>query len=430
MKRKAVLLLLLVTFLWSAEKELIVPLATKSYLSSVSLTPLSSPQFNNTYLETLRDALIFDLNHNGGSCIIEGENPDFCIELDLSEKALFALITLRRGGVTKSLGPYSFTGTLGSDRRVIHRLADDLTAIMTGKKGIASTRILYATQFPEKTEDGWVWKSDIWEADYDGHNARQITFERSYCISPVFFPVDGPYTENKFLYVNYKKGQPKIYLGQFDQVKGNPMVSLRGNQLLPAISPKGDLIAFISDASGRADLFVQPFSKSHGPIGKPIQVFSYPNSVQASPSFRPDGKKIAFVSDKEGTPRIFLIDTPTPGKITSHRPFCLTKKTRHNTCPAWSPDGTKLAYSAMIDGSRQIMVYDFLTREEIQLTTGKSHKENPNWAQNSLHIIYNTVDPSSSELFIVNLKQKESFQITSGPGKKHYPAWELARGPL
>ncbi len=84
----------------------------------------------------------------------------------------------------------------------------------------------------------------------------------------------------------------------------------------------------------------------------------------------------------------------------------------------------------MIDGTRQIMVYDFLTKEEIQLTTVSSHKENPTWASNSLHLIYNTVDLTSSELFIVNLKQKEVMQITTGPGKKHYPAWEPTRGPL
>ena len=170
--------------------------------------------------------------------------------------------------------------------------------------------------------------------------------------------------EGKFLYVNYKKGQPKLYIASLNAERGKPFISLRGNQLLPTLSPKGDLLAFISDASGRADLFVQLFSRNLGPVGKPIQVFSYPRSVQASPTFRPDGKKIAFVSDKEGTPRIFLIDTPYPGRKTSSRPICLTKQYRHNTCPAWSPDGTKLAYSAMIDGIRQIVIYDFLTQEE------------------------------------------------------------------
>lgn len=430
MKRSLFLFFLFLSFLYGEEKELIIPLSTRNFLSSVSISSFNSQNFSTDYLEALHGILVFDINNNG-SCHVEKKGgQDFKVEVDISEKSLSALITLVRGGITKTLGPYDLSGNLTFDRSVIHYLADDLTQIMTGTRGIASQKILYSIQFPHKTAAGYEYKSEIWEIDYDGENKKQITCENSYCITPVYFPMSGSFTDNKFLYVNYLKGQPKIYLGSFNKERGEPIISLRGNQLLPAISKRGDMLAFISDASGRADLFVQPFSRSHGPMGKPIQAFSFPRSVQASPTFRPDGKKIAFVSDKNGTPRIFIIDTPYPGKDSKPKPFCITKKYRHNTCPCWSPDGTKLAYSAMIDGTRQIMVYDFLTKEEIQLTTGSSHKENPTWAPNSLHLIYNTVDLSSSELFIVNLKQKEVMQITTGPGKKHYPAWEPTRGPL
>ncbi len=412
------------------EKELVVPLSTRNFLSTVSISPLKGSSFPEEYLAKLRNLLLLDINRNGHCFVEEKEGTTFHIDLEINGKSLSALIELKQGGATKSLGPYFLYGTLSSDRRVLHKFHDDLAQIITGKQGIASSRLLFAIQFPEKTPQGYEWRSEIWESDYDGENKRQVTEECSYCINPVFFSSEGEFTKGKFMYVNYKKGQPKIYVSSFDSPRGNPFLPLRGNQLLPALSQKGDLIAFISDASGRADLFIQLFSCSHGPVGKPIQVFSYPKSVQASPTFRPDGKKIAFVSDKNGTPRIFLIDTPYPGRDASTHPICLTKNYRHNTCPAWSPDGTKLAYSAMIDGIRQIMVYDFLTQEEIPLTRGSSHKENPTWAPNSLHIIYNTVDPSSSELYIINLKQKEPLQITSGPGKKHYPAWEPTGGPL
>ncbi len=423
-------LIFLLSFLQAEEKEMIIPLSTRNFLSSVYVSPFTSPSFSEDYLQSLRTILVFDINNNGNCHVEKKGGHDFKIDVDITGKELTALIALTRGGITKTLGPYLLTGNPSHDRSIIHQFSDDLTLMMTGTRGIAHSKILFSIQFPERTARGHEYKSEIWEVDYDGENKKQVTRENSYCITPVFFPTIGSFTENKFLYVNYKNGQPKIYLGSFKDERGTPLVTLRGNQLLPAISKRGDMIAFISDASGRADLFVQLFSKSHGPMGKPIQAYSYPKSVQASPTFRPDGKKIAFVSDKNGTPRIFIIDTPYPGKETSPRPLCITKKYRHNTCPCWSPDGTKLAYSAMIDGTRQIMVYDFLTKEEIQLTTGGSHKENPSWAPNSLHLIYNTVDPSSSELFIVNLKQKEVMQITTGPGKKHYPAWEPTRGPL
>lgn len=430
MKNRIVAFLLLCSFLYAEEKEIIIPLATRNFLSSVSISPFTSPDFPQDYLETLQASLVFDLNNNGSSHVKKKGPCDFEIEVDIKGKELFALITLTRGGITKTLGPYLLTGEFALDCQKLHKFSDELTLIMTGKKGIADSKVFYSIQFPEKTADGYRYKSEIWEIDYDGKNKRQVTAENSYCITPVLFPTVGPFTQGKFLYVNYKNGQPKIYLGSFKDQKGVPLIPLRGNQLLPAISKRGDMIAFISDASGRADLFVQLFSRSRGLVGKPMQAYSYPRSVQASPTFRPDGKKIAFVSDKNGTPRIFIIDTPYPGKKGRPNPRCITKKYRHNTGPCWSPDGTKLAYSAMIEGTRQIMVYDFLAKEEIQLTTGKSHKENPTWAENSLHLIYNTAEPSSSELFLINLKQKEMIQITTGPGKKHYPTWEPTRGIL
>ena len=406
---------------------MVVPLPTKECFSFVYLSPISSiaSPLSASYLKELRAILIDDLNKNG-RCNVEEDvaRSDFIVNIHLVKKEIGVSILSKKEGKTHTLSNETLSEECCADRSVMHKISDMITKIITGMKGIASSRILYAVQMPEQTKKGLVWKSEIWESDYDGYNSRQITYENSYCITPVFFPVKGDFTNNKFLYVNYKLGQPKIYLGSFEQTQGKPCINLRGNQLLPAISQRGEMIAFISDASGRADLFVQPFNPHCGPVGKPIQTFSFPRSVQASPTFSPDGKKIAFVSDKEGLPRIFVIRTPSSGK--SFRPVvtCVTNQFRQNICPSWSPDGTKLAYSAMVDGSRQIMVYDFLLQEELQLTQGKEHKENPAWALNSMHIVYNTVGPSSSELFLIDIRRKQPLQITRGPGKKHYPSWK------
>jgi len=413
------------------DQEIIVPLAKSENLFSIYLSCKSTE---------LKEVLLFDLNHNGISTAssekTEEENqllqespfrPSFwkpkgythVLKITLNQSQVSAVLFSLKTGLTKNIDPLNLTGSLPSDRRVMHQIANDVYETIEGKKGIAQSQIFYAIQLP----DGNKWKSEIWTADYDGKNARQLTQEKSYCINPTLFPSEGVFTKNKYLYVNYKLGQPKIYITSFDKPQGKPFISLRGNQLLPSFSYSGDLIAFISDASGQADLFLQAFDPDKGLIGKPLQLYSFPQSVQASPTFHPDGKKIAFVSDQEGTPRIFLINIPSLRNWKRPQPICLTRKYRENTCPSWSPDGTKLAYSAKINGVRQIMVYDFITREEIQLTTGKMHKENPCWATNSTHIIFNTVDPSSSELFLINLKQKEMVQITEGPGKKHYPTW-------
>ena len=420
----------LFAFCSDIDKEIVVSLAKTEELPSIYIS-CSSPE--------LKEILLFDLSQNGLTKGLSGKpeeekqllnddlSPSFwkpkgytyVLKLSIRASQISGTLFSLKTGQSTSITPHHLTGVRASDRRVMHDISDQVTEAIGNVKGISQTQIYYAVQFP----DGSKWKSEIWTADYDGQNARQLTQEKSYCISPLLFPKEGAFTKNKFLYVNYKLGQPKIYISSFDAPYGKPFLSLRGNQLLPSFSQSGDMIAFISDAGGQADLFMQAFDPDLGLVGKPLQLYSFPRSVQASPTFRPDGKKIAFVSDQEGTPRIFLISIPSFKNWKRPHPVCLTRKYRENTCPSWSPDGTKLAYSAKIDGVRQIMVYDFITQEEIQLTKGKSHKENPCWAANSMHIIFNTVDPSSSELFLINLKQKEMVQITGGPGKKHYPTW-------
>ena len=131
---------------------------------------------------------------------------------------------------------------------------------------------------------------------------------------------------------------------------------------MPAVSLKRDKIAFICDAAGRSDLFVQSLNSDKNSVTKPFQLYSYPRSTQASPTFNPDGSKIAFVSDKDGSARIYIIPSHQGEKRAE--PVLITKQNPESSCPSWSPDGTKLAYSAKTKGVRQIWIYDFTSNEE------------------------------------------------------------------
>ena len=322
----------------------------------------------------------------------------------------------------KTLPPIPLSNNLKKDTHHIHRLSDLLCKIIFKEQGIASKRILYSRQTNPSSRD--VWQSEIWEMAYDGNNQRQITKEDAYSITPVFIPKTNPSENYTFLYVTYKQGPPRIYLSSREGYKGKPIVPLRGNQLLPAISSNLDKIAFISDASGRADLFIQPFHPEKGVYGKPLQLYTFPNSVQASPSFHPDGTKLVFVSDKTGRPNIYSIDLPTSSQPSKTPSLTLLSKIATNgTTPAWSPDGTKIAFSAKTHGVQQIWLYDLEKEEEKQLTSGEENKENPSWAPNSKHLVYNTTSPSY-DIYLIHLDHPKPIRLTEGDGIKHYPVFE------
>jgi TolB protein len=439
-----ILISLMAIFSLFAEEEIRVHLASDQQLPYLYIGQFQRGEsFDAHYANDLESIFHFDLNYSGFVQVIprnlekeeillkkevkEAFNPQVwkalgvthVIKAALVDKQLSLMVFSSHTGSLKHWDEIPLTGNFSQDRKQIHKTADKIIAALFESEGIAHTHILYTLQ--ARTAESNTWISEIWECDWDGGNARQITHEGSYCVTPVFVPAHPAYMTDRFLYVSYKMGQPKIYIASLKEGKGERFVDLRGNQLLPAISPKKDKIAFICDAGGRTDLFLQPFHPAKGELGKPLQLFSYPNSTQASPTFNPDGTKIAFVSDKDGTPRVYVIPAVQSSKRANA--VLITKLNPENSCPSWSPDGKKLAYSARTNGVRQIWIYEFETKEEKQLTEGPGNKENPVWAPDSLHLVFNSTDGASSELYLVNLNQPQAIKITKGPGKKHYPSW-------
>lgn len=433
-----------------SEKPLIIKLETESDLYPLYLLPLSVDQsdLQETYAKQLEKILAFDLDHNGTTFLAKrtpegdqlgqsgpfhqlgqasawkGQHIFYVVKSQIQGNSIKTLVLDTQKQSIKNIDSIPLTGNLDQDRRQIHRLSDAIHKALFGVDGISSTHILFTIK-TGTSKDSTQWISEVWESDYDGANMRQLTQERSTCVTPIYLPPKPGFATGAYLYVSYELGQPKIFIASTKDGKKRRVTTVRGNQLMPAISKQRDQVAFICDITGNPDLFLQPFSTEKGAIGKPQQIFSARLATQGSPTFSPDGSRIAFVSNKDGSPKIYVIQIPAPGaNINDIKATLISKANRESTAPSWSPDGTKIAYCARSSGDRQIWVYDFNTKQETQITTGKGNKENPSWAPNSRHLVYNSSDPQSSDLFITHLHQNEPTQITFGSGEKQFPNWE------
>lgn len=422
-------------------KPIVVALTTENKLLPLSISPFfcESNDFSADYVKSLEKILHFDFNYNGMTQVValkpaksdsynspfEDSMIAYAIKVRLKDGKLDATVWTKGQKNVKALEGLALTGNLTKDRRKIHELSDAIYKALFNQEGVATRKIIYTLKLrkPHSIE----WNSEVFESDYDGGNAHQITRQNSLCVTPCYIPPKANHLSRNFAFVSYLKGQPKIYLASLDNDKVQRFSLLRGNQLMPAITRQRDKMAFISDATGNPDLFLQVLDpETAQPIGKPSQIFAAHLATQASPTFSPDGKKIAFVSNKDGSTRIYTMNIPAPGvKLKDIQARLLTKQNRENSAPCWSPDGKKIAYCAMTKGVRQIWIYDLEKNQEKQLTYGSGHKENPAFAPNSQHLIFNASDGNNSDLYLIHLNHKEAVRITSGVGSKHFPSWNI-----
>ncbi len=192
----------------------------------------------------------------------------------------------------------------------------------------------------------------------------------------------------------------------------------------PTWSPDGQSIAFISNMSGRNNIWTVPADG-----GWPVQL-TISDQRQSSPAWSPDGKWIAYQSDYDGDEQwdIFLV-SPKTGRVVN-----LTQ-TREiaELDPTWSPDGRYLAYEVKpkTSAAYEIDVYDMLMREVKHITTGTpqdKRNSNPIWSKDGKYIVYTQEQAkgTDSNIFIANVAAATSTLLTPHEGEQIYSADDIS----
>jgi len=192
----------------------------------------------------------------------------------------------------------------------------------------------------------------------------------------------------------------------------------------PTWSPDGKSVAFISNMSGRNNLWVVP---AEG--GWPVQL-TVSDQRQAAPAWSPDGKWIAYQSDYEGDEQwdIFLV-SPKTGRVVN---LTQTREIAELN-PTWSPDGRYLAYEVKpkTSAAYELDVYDMVIREVKHVTTNTPQDKgnvNPIWSKDGKSIVYTQEQAkgTDSNIFIADVATGQSTLLTPHDGEKRFTANDIS----
>ncbi|HET7871482.1 MAG TPA: S9 family peptidase [Terriglobales bacterium] len=191
-----------------------------------------------------------------------------------------------------------------------------------------------------------------------------------------------------------------------------------------AWSPDAKQVAFVSNISGRNNLWLVP---AEG--GWPTQL-TVSNQRQASPVWSLNGRWIAYNSDYDGNEQwdIFLV-SPRDGQVIN---LTNTRDVSEES-PAWSPDSLKLAYSVKPkDGANyEIETIEWATKKVTHITTKTAtdwSNFSPIWSRDGKWIVFTQAHAAgkNANVFIADADTRRATNLTPHQGESLYVANDIS----
>ena len=353
-------------------------------LGGAKRIPISLEGYSGEVLSVLR----FDLEIQG-------------FEITSADKAQFLLSGNNNSSVVgrltdrinkASLLAKEYTG--GTLRSEAHSLSDDIVEKITGRKGIARTKIAF------KAENGP--NSEIHVADYDGYNAIAVTQDRTITRDPTWVP-----GRRMLYYTSYKAGNPDIYSHDLQSGTRRTFARYPGLNSGAASSPDGRRIAMVLSKGGSPDIYVCDADGSN------LKQLTKTKEAESSPCWSPDGQTICFSSRAQGTSALFLVSA-NGGSMRLLR----TEGVSNCTEPDWSPDGKTIVFTRLA-GTFEICTIPASGGSVTLLAAG----EDPSWGPNSRTVIFTRRVKGKRVVSLLDVPTKQTKDVQQTSGSCSQPSW-------
>jgi len=174
----------------------------------------------------------------------------------------------------------------------------------------------------------------------------------------------------------------------------------------------GRYIALVGESQGRDAIYIIDAEK-----GKRVNKLTPDMDGIISPSWSPDGKRIVFTGIKNGQSDLYVIDSDGTGL---HQ---LMDDVHSELQPQWSPDGTTIAFATdrgndtdidkLLFGKLKIALYEISTGYIRVLTDVKENCHNPIWSPDGKRIAFIAPIEGPQNIYSVDVASKELQRVTN-----------------
>jgi len=202
---------------------------------------------------------------------------------------------------------------------------------------------------------------------------------------------------------NMAKGLWRMEVSELGKLVGLPFASEYA--FAPSISRSGKRLAY---SVYRHDVNIWRVGLT-GPGRRPSNPIRLISSTRAElmPAYSPDGTRIAFVSDQSGAPEIWICD------IDGRNYVQLTSIGTPGTfAPKWSPDSRSIAFHATREKNTDVYAVSASGGSPQRLTTQEGEDNEPSWSRDGRWLYFVSQRSGKKEIWKMPSQGGEATQVT------------------
>lgn len=244
---------------------------------------------------------------------------------------------------------------------------------------------------------------DVYIAPVGGGPSRRVTTD-GHELGGISWSADG----REIVFSSNRGGGYGLWRISVDGGAPEPLAGAAGYAFQPAISRQAGYLAYVLNRWD-TNIWRAPGPDAPSKGASPTRLISS-TRAEGSPNYSPDGKKIAFSSDRSGGAEIWVCDNEGQNQTQ------LTRFGGLSGSPRWSPNGKEIAFDARPEGSSDIYVVGAEGGSPRRLTSEPSADILPMWSSDGRWIYFGSDRTGEWQMWKMPAVGGAAMQVTKDGG--------------